>query len=343
MRVAIRMASGLLVLLLTGAAASHVLAQEPFYKDKTLRLIISVGVAGGFGEYARTLAEHLGRHLPGHPHVIVQSMPGAAGIIATNHIYVQAPQDGTVIGMILATAPLAPLWGSSRGARFDTMKFNWIGALNRVDGACTFWHTSPAKTWDDLLKHQLTVGSTGAGSPMEVYAVMLNKLFGTKIKVIGGYKAGSDIDLAMQRQEIDGRCGPHLKAIRTLHPDWYDGPKFSVPIIFADKRDPEFPNTPAIMEFVKDDATRQQVDLLMVPQKLDRVILAPPNTPAARINELRAALTAVVKDPAFVSEMKKKQLPLNPTSGEEAARIYADAYASPSATIEAAKEIMGTK
>ncbi len=338
-----RMATGLLGLVLAVATANQGLAQEPFYKGKTLRLIISVGVAGGFGEYARSLAEHLGRHLPGHPHVIIQSMPGAGGIVATNHLYVQAPQDGTVIGMINATAPLAPLWGSSKGTRFDTMKFNWLGALDRVDGACTFWHTSPAKTWNDLLKNEVTVGSTGAGSPMEVYAVTLNKLFGTKIKVIGGYKAGSDIDLAMQRQEIDGRCGPHLKTIRALRPDWYDGPKFSVPIIFADKRNPEFPNTPTVMEFVKDAATRQMIDLMMVPQKLDRVILAPPNTPAERIKELRAGVAAAARDPAFVAEIKKKQLTLDPTGADETARIYAAAYASPPAIVDAVKEIMGTK
>jgi len=164
-----------LALALTGVSPGQ--AQEPYYKGKTIRLIISVGVAGGFGEYARTLAEHYGRHIPGNPNIIVQSMPGAGGLIATNHLYVQAPQDGTVIAMLNATAPLAPLWGS-RGARFETMKLNAIGALDRSDGTCAFWHTAPAKSWADLLKNEVTVGSIGAGSPMEVYAVMLNRLFG---------------------------------------------------------------------------------------------------------------------------------------------------------------------
>ncbi|MGH6771276.1 MAG: Bug family tripartite tricarboxylate transporter substrate binding protein [Xanthobacteraceae bacterium] len=326
--------------LLAASGAAH--AQEPYYKGKTIRLIISVGVAGGFAEYARTMIMHMGKHIPGNPNMIMQSMPGAGGIIATNHMYVQAPADGTVIAMINATAPLAPLWGS-KGARFDALKFNWIGALDRSDGTCAFWHTAPAKTWDDLKKNEVTVGSIGAGSPMEVYATMLNKLFGTRIKIIGGYTAGSDIDLAMQRQEIDGRCGTHLKSIPALHPDWITGNKLLVPILVSDKRNKSYPNTPALMEFVKDDATRQTIELLTVTQKLDRPILAPPKTPAAQVAQLRAGLAATVRDPAFIADLKKKRLTLDPTSGEEAVKIYTAAYASPRPVVEAVKAMMGTR
>jgi tripartite-type tricarboxylate transporter receptor subunit TctC len=322
------------------ATAAH--AQEPFYKGKTLRLIISVGVAGGFAEYGRSLIAHLGNHLPGNPNVIMQSMPGAGGLIATNYLYAQAPADGTVIAMVNATAPLAPLWGA-KGARFDPLKFHAIGALDRADGTCAFWHTARAKTWDDLLSHENTVGSIGAGSPMEVYAVMLNRLFGTKIRVVGGYKAGSDIDLAMQRQEVDGRCGTHLKSVPALHPDWIRDRKLLVPIIVSERRSPDYPDTPALMEFVKDTKTRQMLDLLTVTQKLDRPILAPPNTPPDRLHDLRTALAATVRDPAFVGELKRKTLTLEPTSAEEMTRIYADAFASPPAVVEAVKAILGVK
>jgi tripartite-type tricarboxylate transporter receptor subunit TctC len=334
--------AGLLGVAIAAAGANAASAQEPYYKGKTVRLIISVGVAGGFGEYARSLAEHYGRHLPGHPNVIVQSMPGAGGLVATNHLAVQAPQDGTVIAMVNATAPLAPLWGS-RGARFETLKLNAIGALDRSDGTCAFWHTAPAKSWDDLRKNEVTVGSIGAGSPMEVYAIMLNRLFGTKIKVVGGYKAGSDIDLAMQRQEVDGRCGTHLKSIPALHPDWLRDKRLLVPIVVADKRNKDYPDTPALMEFVKDKTTRETIDLLTVTQKLDRPILAPPNTPPERLAELRAALAATASDPAFLAEIAKKNLTIEPTSAEEMTRIYAEAFGSPPDVIEAVKAILGAK
>jgi tripartite-type tricarboxylate transporter receptor subunit TctC len=257
-------------------------------------------------------------------------------------MYVQAPADGTVIAMINATAPLAPLWGS-RGARYEALKFVWIGALDRSDGTCVFWHTARAKTWNDLLTHETTVGSIGGGSPMEVYAVMLNRLFNTRMRVVGGYKAGSDIDLAMQRQEVDGRCGTHLKSIPALHPDWIRDKKILVPILVSEHRNKNYPDTPAIMEFVKDDATRQKIDLLTVTQKLDRPIMAPPKTPAARVAELRAALAATVRDPAFIAELTKKRLTLQPTGGEEAVKIYTAAYASPPAVVEAVKAIMGTR
>jgi hypothetical protein len=173
--------------------------------------------------------------------------------------------------------------------------------------------------------------------------VMLNKLFGTKMKVVGGYKAGSDIDLAMQRQEVDGRCGTHLKSIPALHPDWIRDNRILVPILVSDHRNKSYPDTPAIMEFVKDEATRQKIDLLTVTQKLDRPILAPPGTPAARVKELRAGLAAVVRDPAFQADLTKKRLTLQPTSGEEAVKIYTAAYASPRVVVDAVKDIMGTQ
>ncbi len=173
----------ILALLLVVAHAAACRAQEEFYKGKTLRIVISTGVAGGFAEYARLISEQIGKHIAGQPHVIVQSMPGAGGLLAANYLYTQAPQDGTTIGIINSTVPLAPLWGS-KGARFETSKFNWLGALDRAEGVCTLWHTSPVKTWSDMLTREHTVGSIGAGSEMELYPAALNKLFGTKIKVI---------------------------------------------------------------------------------------------------------------------------------------------------------------
>ena len=152
--------------------------------------MISTGVAGGYAEYARVIAEHMGRHIAGEPHFIVQSMPGAGGLLATNYLYAQAPQDGTTIGIVHSSVPLAPLWGN-KGVRFDTLKFNWLGSLDRVDGMCISWHTSPIRTWDDMLTKEYTVGSSGAGSQMDTYPAILNKLFGTKIKVIAGYKDGT--------------------------------------------------------------------------------------------------------------------------------------------------------
>jgi tripartite-type tricarboxylate transporter receptor subunit TctC len=311
-----------------------------FYQGKTLRIVISTGVAGGFGEYARLLSEYIGKHIAGGPHVIVQSMPGAGGLLAANYLYASAPQDGTTIGIINSTVPFAPLWGS-KGARFDTLKFNWLGTLDRAEGVCTVWHGSPVKTWDDMLTRELTVGSIGAGSEMELYPAVLNKLFGTRIKVVAGYKAGSDIDLAIERRELDGRCGTHLTSFRALHPSWFAERKIVVPIIIAEERRSDLPDTPAIMEFVRDEPTRRQLELIMVAQNLDRPVLAPPGVPAERVRDLRVALSATMAEPSFRAEIDKRNLHIDPMRGEDMAAAYARAFSFPPDIVAAVRDVMG--
>src|ERR1700688_4278533 len=166
----------ILAVLLTVMPACASLAQEaPFYRGKTIRIVISTGVAGGYAEYARLLADHMGAHIAGRPNFIVQSMPGAGGLLAANYLYPQAPQDGTTFGIVHSSVPLTPLWGN-KGVRFDSLKFNWLGSLDRTDGMCIAWHTSPIKTWADMLAREFTVGSSGAGSQMDTYPAILNKL-----------------------------------------------------------------------------------------------------------------------------------------------------------------------
>jgi tripartite-type tricarboxylate transporter receptor subunit TctC len=317
-------------------------AQEPFYKGKQIRIVISAGVSGGYNEYARLLATHMGNHIPGKPDFIVQSMPGAGGLLATNYLYAQAPQDGTTLGLIHSSVPLAPLFGT-QGARFEAQKFHWIGSMDRSDGPCTAWHTSPAKTWADLLQTPFIVGSSGVGSQMELYPAMLNKLFGTKIKVIGGYKDGGSIFHAMEREEIHGRCGPQLTAIRSLRPQWLDEHKIMIPIMVSERRSRDFPDAPTVMEFAKDEPTRQQIRLLIVTQDLDRPVLAPPGVPVERVKLLRNAFNATMNDPAFRADIDKLRLTLDWVAGEEVAKIIAAAYAMPPEVVAAARQTMAGK
>jgi tripartite-type tricarboxylate transporter receptor subunit TctC len=316
-------------------------AQEsaPFYRSKTIRIVISTGVAGGYAEYARVIAEHMGRHIAGNPSFIVQSMPGAGGLQAANYLFTQAPQDGTTIGIVHSSVPLAPLWGS-KGVRFDTLKFNWLGSLDRVDGMCISWNASPIKTWGDMLSKEMTVGSSGAGSQMETYPAILNKLFGTKIKVIAGYKDGVAVYIAMERGELDGRCGGQLTVIKSTRPHWLTERKIQVPILIAQRRSPEFPDTPTVMEFVKDEPTRQQLDLVMLTQGLDRPVMLPPGVPAERVRELRAAFDATMSDPAFRADIERRNLHIDPVPGEEMARAFERAFALPPEIIAGAREMM---
>jgi len=313
-----------------------------FFKGKTIRILLSAGVAGGYAEYARLLAQHLGDHLAGKPDFIVQSMPGAGGLLAANYLYSQAPQDGTTIGIIHSTLPLAPLFGTN-GARFDALKFNWLGSLDRADGMCTVWHTSPIKTWADMLEKELVVGSSGAGSQFSILPAMLNKLFGTRIKVITGYKDGGEIFQAMEKGEIEGRCSTQLTAIQSIRPHWLTEHKLSVPILIGRQRIAEFPDTPAIMEFAKNATTRQQVELMLLTQDMDRPVLLPPGVPPDRVKQMRQALLATMADPAFVAEARGMRLHLDPVRGEELAKALAEAYALPADVVAAARETMGDK
>jgi tripartite-type tricarboxylate transporter receptor subunit TctC len=338
-----RPCSGLLfAVLLAAASPSLSQAQDsaPFYKDKQIRLIISAGVAGGYMEYARALADFMPRHIPGNPSILVQSMPGAGGLNATNYLYTNAPQDGTYIGMVHSTIPLSPLWGS-QGVRFETMKFNWIGAFDRAPGVCLMWAKSEVKTWKDMLEKVSTVGSSGAGSQMDAYPALLNKLFGTKIKVVQGYKDGTEIYLAMERGEVDGRCGGQMSNIRATRPEWLTEHKIVAPIVISLKRHPDFPNTPTVMEFAKDKATRMTLELMTVSQGLDRPVLMPPNVPPARVKEIREAFKATVTDPDFIAEIKRRNMGLDPVLGEEMTATLAQAFASPPEAIAAAREALG--
>jgi tripartite-type tricarboxylate transporter receptor subunit TctC len=338
------MRAAVVALALAVAPASTAWAQDatPFYKGKTIRIVISTGVAGGYAEYARVLAEHMGRHISGQPSFIVQSMPGAGGLLAANHLYAQAPRDGTTIGIVHSSVPLTPLWGN-KGVRFDTLKFNWIGSFDRTDGMCIAWHASPIRTWADMLAKDYTVGSSGAGSQMDTYPAILNRLFGTRIKVIAGYKDGTDVYLAMERGELDGRCGGQLTVIKSTRPHWLTEKKFHVPILIAEKRNAEFPETPTIMEFVKNEATRKQLELLMLTQNLDRPVMLPPEVPRARVEELRAAFEATLADPAFRADIDRKNLHVDPTRGEDMARALAAAFALPADIIAGAREMMSGK
>jgi len=335
---------GILGIALATATVGAGLGQDatPFYKGKTIRIVISTGVAGGYAEYARLLADHMGAHIAGQPSFIVQSMPGAGGLLATNYLYTQAPQDGTTFGIVHSSVPLTPLWGN-KGVRFDTLKFNWLGSLDRVDGMCIAWHASPIKTWIDMLQREFTVGSSGAGSQMDTDPAILNRLFGTKIKVIGGYKDGTDVYLAMERGELEGRCGGELTVIKSTRPQWLTEHKISVPILIAQQRSAEFPDTPAIMEFVKDEATRQQLELVMMTQNLDRPVMLPPGVPAVRVKELRQAFDATVADPALRADVDRLSLHIDPVGGEEMTRELARAFALPADIIAGAREMMGGK
>jgi tripartite-type tricarboxylate transporter receptor subunit TctC len=319
-----------------GAAADPV---ADFYKGKQISWILSADAGGGYSSYANAFASHFSDHIPGKPKIIVQNMPGAGGIKAMNYLMSVAPKDGTTIGLVHSSVPFAPLYGIS-GASFDPRQMHWIGSINSAIGICVAWHTGQIKTWQDLLDKSYIVGTSGAGSQMETLPAMLNKLFDTKIKIISGYKGGNEVFLAMERGEVDGRCGGLVSSINSTRPDWFAEKKVVVPVVFAIERSPIFPDVPAIGELARDARTKQILQLVLSPLAMDRPILAPPGTPADKVAALRAAFHETMQDPAFIAEAQKHQLEINDVSGEKVAKVIQDAFAFSPDIIKAANEAM---
>jgi tripartite-type tricarboxylate transporter receptor subunit TctC len=314
-------------------------AESDFYKGRQISWILSADVGGGYASYARAFAPFFSSHIPGKPSIVIQHMPGAGGIRAMNYFEQVAPKDGTTLGLVHSSVPFAPLFGI-KGAKFDPRKMHWIGSLDANVAICIAWHGSAIKSWRDVFEKEFTVGGSGVGSQMETMPAMLNKLFGAKMKVISGYKGGNEIYLAMERGEVDGRCGGLVSSINSTRPDWFAQKKITVPIVVALERSPLFPDAPAIAEFAKDDRSRQILRLFATPQAMDRPILAPPGVPPERVALLRAAFHAAMNDPGFIAEAKKQHIEIEEVAGDRVAGMIADAYALPPDIVKAAVEVM---
>jgi len=315
---------------------------DDFYKDKDVRFIISAGVGGGYSAYGRALTRHMGRHVPGNPNFIVQNMPGGGGIKASNYLYTVAPKDGSVFGMVHTAVLFAPLYGM-KAAKFDGTKFNIIGAMDSADGLCVAWHNSGVKTWQDLFSGKYTVGGTGAGSQMETMPRLLNNLFGTRIKIVSGYKGGNDVYLAMERGEVHGRCGGITTSIKSTRPGWFPEKKVVVPIQISMERSKDFPDVPAVGELAKDGRTKDILEFALAYQNMDRPVIAPPGVPAERIALLRKAFEDAMKDPAFLADAKKMRLSLDARSGDSVAKIIARTYAKPKSIVRETAAMMKPK
>ncbi len=321
---------------LSGAQAA---TAEDFYKGRTVTMIMSADAGGGYASYANAFSPYLAAHIPGKPRIVLQYMPGAGGLRAMNYLYTNAPKDGSVIALVHSSVPYAPLYGLA-AAKFDPRKMNWLGSIDSTSGICVAWGTSKIKTWDDMLKKQYLVGSSGAGSQMETLPMMLNKLFGTKNKVISGYKGGNEVYLAMERGEVDGRCGSLVSSINSTRPDWFPQKKVTVPVQIALERDPAFPDVPAVVEFAKDAKTKAILQLVLSPMAMDRPILTPPGVPADRVAVLRTAFHAAMLDPQFLADAKKQRIEVKEVSGDKVAQLLANAFAMPPEVVKAANESM---
>jgi tripartite-type tricarboxylate transporter receptor subunit TctC len=310
-----------------------------FYAGKQIRWVLSAGAGGGYSTYADAFAPYFSAHIPGHPTIVVENMPGAGGIRAMQYFNSNAPRDGTVLGLVHSSVPFAPLYGIN-GANFDPRKMQWIGSINATDAICISWTASGMTTWNDLLQKQFLVGSTGAGSQMETMPEMIDQLFGTKMKVISGYTGGADVYLAMQRGEIQGRCGALVSSVMATRPTWFPQKLVTVPVVVAMQRNPLFPDAPALGELAKDQKTRDVLSLILAPNQIDRPILAPPGVPAERVALLRKAFHEAMNDPKFIAQAAKEKLEIKEVSGDGVEKLLEGSFALSPDVVKTAKKAM---
>lgn len=333
---------------LGGAAISAVLAAgafalpaaaDPvadFYRGKQIAFTHTGGSAGTFAIYSRILAEHIGKYIPGNPKIIVQFKSGGGGIVGMNYLYNAAPRDGTYFTMPIAGVESQPFLFPGK-VKFDLSKVQWIGNMTQLQSFVAVWHTAPVKSWEDFKKREVAFGATGKGSETFLTPTLMNKLLGTKIKVITGYKGIMKVTLAMERGEVSGRGGGWTA---TMRPQWHDAPK-KVRLLaqVGDRKlkrawdgGPDVSNAPLLKDLAKNDQDRQLLGLLS--RVLARPLVAPPGVPAERIAAMRAAFDKAMSDPALLADIRKRKMSLIDPMNWKQVTSYVDKIAALPASVK---------
>ena len=325
-----------LALAATGARADAV---ADFYRGKTVTLVVASGAGGGYDFFGRTLAKHMGRHIPGNPTLIVQNMPGAGGARMVNHLYNVAAQDGTMLGVPLAPAAMAQVLDPSPSIKYDATKLHWIGNLENSVGILFVWHGSPVRTVADAMTRVTPLAGSGKSSATYQIPVLANALLGTKFNVVLGYPGAAEMEHAIERGEVDGRAAT-WQTLNATQPTWIKGGKVRIIIQNVLKRAPQLPDTPTYIELAKTDEGRKIFEFLALQNKTGRTLIAPPGVPKDRVAALRRAFDAVVKDPVMLSELTRAGMVIEPDSGEEVQAVVGRMLATPPAIVAKMRKLL---
>lgn len=323
-------------LLAAGTASADVAS---FYKDQTVKLYVGSGAGGGYSFISRIFATYYGKYIPGNPKVIVVNMPGAGGVRMTNWAYNVGPKDGKMIGM-----PLMPVALNQhirpKAVKYDATKLNWIGNMESSVPVLFTWHTSKTKTIQDAMKRETTMGGSGKSSPIYQHIILVNRLLGTKFKMVLGYKGG-DRATAIERGEVEGSFST-LQNFQAMTPHWFKDGKNPLNVLVqnARKRSPELPNVPTLLELAKTDEQKKMFEYLMLQSLTGRVIFAPPGTPADRVAALRKAFDMTMKDKEFIARMTKAKLKLTVNSGAEVEAAVKQLINTPPAIVEKIRKLI---
>ena len=308
---------------------------EPF-KGKTINMIVGGTAGDGYDTYARFLIQYLGKYIPGEPRFIVQNMPGAGTLVAANYLYERAETDGTVIGTVGGGTATAQLF-KTRGIRFDPRKFAWVGSLNSEVGLVLAWHTQPFKSVKDVMEREMVVGGGGPTSGNVIFPLVLNRVVGTKFKIIAGYRGTGTIALAIESGELQGTGSYHYSSMLSSRPEWIEKKLITPLIQLSMFKHPVFPDVPNIPDLAKTEEQRQVLDLVFSRQQMGRPFLMPPGTDREIVTIVRTAFNDVLKDKDFLAEAKRRRLDLTqPMTGEEIHALIDNLYKYPDEVIEKA-------
>ncbi len=314
---------------------------DNFYKGKQIDIIVGSLAGGGYDQYARVLARYMPAHIPGNPQMVVKNNPGGGGRAAMNQVYNVSAKDGTVIGITTRNVTWDPLYGEQ--VTFDPTKLSWLGSLNSDTSLCVVWHTTPHKTLEAMKANEVLMGSGGPTISDSVHVKVLNQIVGTKLKLVLGYKGSTDVHLALERGEVQGRCGLTWGSIQARYGHWMTEKKISLVAQFALKKNPDLPDVPFIMDLAQTSEQKQMIELLLAANEMGRPFFLPPGVPKDRIQTLQNALVATAKDPTFIAEADKQGMELQLMTGDEVERLVARVYASPKAIVEMAKQIVASQ
>jgi tripartite-type tricarboxylate transporter receptor subunit TctC len=302
---------------------------EEFYRGKIIKLVMSAGEGGGYGTYVNAIVPYMQRYLPGNPKIIVQHMQGAGGLVAANNLYNVLPRDGSVFALIHRAAVSTAALFEKKNIRFDPTRFGWIGSMNDEKSVCAVWHTAPVKTFQGLLTTPIPMSGLGPGGDTDVYTNLLNNVFGTKMKLVTGYHSGNDMDLAIERGEVAGRCGWSWSTIVSTKSEWVRDKKIVLLLQMALEKHPDLPEVPLVTEFATTDEQRQILDVLLSPQLMGRPLLMPPDVPADRLDAMRKAFVDSMRDPEFIAAAKAINLETSMVTGERLETMVKHLFAMP--------------
>ncbi len=312
---------------------AHGATADDFYKGKTLTILIGSPAGGIYDLTARLYGRHIAGFIPGAPTIVLQNVPGAAGIRAANLLYNASPKDGTTIGLSLDNLLLNQFLSPDE-VKFRAEKFNWLGRGDRPTRIVYSWSSSGVRSIEDAKKREVLTGMTAPGTSSEMYPALANALIGAKFKLISGYEGAGGMNLALERGEIEAVGANSWVSLVVTKPEWVQGRKITPLFQTTLKRDPELADTPTLIELAPTDQARSVITFQARSEEIGFYLIAPPETPADRVEILRSAFTAMARSPGYLAEAKSLTMGTNFMSGRELQDIAISEAATPTATVE---------